>query len=77
VRGLFIAGTDTGVGKTLVATLLTGGLLEHGVPAIHFKPVQSGFVSFRGRDFPADLLFSWSVVAPQEDPADYCAMRSL
>ncbi len=77
MRGLFITGTDTGVGKTLVATLLTSGFLERGVPAIHFKPVQSGFVSFHGKELPADLLFSWSIVAPKEDPAAYCAKRSF
>ena len=33
----FVAGTDTGVGKTVVAAILTAGL-----GGIYWKPVQSG-----------------------------------
>lgn len=37
-----ITGTDTGVGKTVVACLLTGCLLETGVCVAALKPVASG-----------------------------------
>ncbi len=77
MRGIFITGTDTGVGKTLVATLLVRGLLDRGFPAVHFKPVQSGFVAVSGREYPADLAFSWSLIEPEGDLAAYCAQRSL
>jgi dethiobiotin synthetase len=38
----FIAGTDTGVGKTAVATALTLALARSGTPAVYIKPVQTG-----------------------------------
>ena len=39
---LFITGTDTGVGKTVLTALLTRFLREHGVHAAALKPVCSG-----------------------------------
>lgn len=77
MRGLFVTATDTGVGKTLVATLLTRGLISRNVPAIHFKPVQSGFIAVGGREYPADLAFSHRIVASDDECAAYCAKRSL
>jgi dethiobiotin synthetase len=38
----FITGTDTGVGKTVLASLLTRRLRERGVNAVALKPVCSG-----------------------------------
>ncbi len=38
----FITGTDTGVGKTVLTTLLTRFLRERGVNAAALKPVGSG-----------------------------------
>ena len=43
-RGLFVTGTDTGVGKTRVAAALLSGLAADGVRAIGMKPVASGIV---------------------------------
>ena len=40
--GVFVTGTDTGVGKTLVAASLTAALNAHGVRAVGMKPVASG-----------------------------------
>jgi len=42
VKGIFITGTDTGVGKTYFTALLTRMLRAQGVPAIALKPVASG-----------------------------------
>jgi dethiobiotin synthetase len=77
LKGLFITATDTGVGKTLVSTLLVRGLISRTLPAIHFKPVQSGFVTVSDAEYPADLAFSWSLIEPEGDLAAYCRMRSL
>jgi dethiobiotin synthetase len=41
-RGLFITGTDTDVGKTVVAVALLRGLVAAGVCAIGMKPVSAG-----------------------------------
>jgi dethiobiotin synthetase len=57
--GLFIAGTDTGVGKTYVTAATVRTLRNRGVPAIPLKPVQTG--SGTGPDgeiFVPDLDFA-------------------
>lgn len=41
-RGWFIAGTDTGVGKTLVATALVQASVAHGFQTVVMKPVSAG-----------------------------------
>jgi dethiobiotin synthetase len=41
-RTFFITGTDTGVGKTVLTTLLVQFLREHGVNAAALKPICSG-----------------------------------
>lgn len=42
MKGIFITGTDTGVGKTYFTALLTRSLRAQGIPAIALKPVSSG-----------------------------------
>ena len=41
-RGLFITGTDTGVGKTVVACGLMRGFAQLGCTVAAMKPVASG-----------------------------------
>jgi dethiobiotin synthetase len=50
VNGVFVTGTDTGVGKTRVAVALVRELRAHGVDAVGMKPVASGCA-----DTPAGL----------------------
>lgn len=52
-HGLFITGTDTGVGKTVVAAALLAAFLRLGRAALYHKPVQTGA---RGGRTP-DLTF--------------------
>ena len=42
-RGVFVTGTDTGVGKTWIATALLRGLVSEGFRAVGMKPVAAGF----------------------------------
>jgi len=42
VRGLFVTGTDTGVGKTVVTAGLLAALRARGVDALALKPVVTG-----------------------------------
>jgi dethiobiotin synthetase len=42
LEGLFVTGTDTGVGKTIVASALVAALRARGVRACGTKPVESG-----------------------------------
>lgn len=41
-RGVFVTGTDTDVGKTVIAAGLTTALRSRNIRATYFKPVQSG-----------------------------------
>ena len=41
-RGVFVTGTDTGAGKTLVAAALLRGLASRGLRAAGMKPVATG-----------------------------------
>ncbi|MEW6314257.1 MAG: dethiobiotin synthase [Pseudomonadota bacterium] len=41
-RGYFVAGTDTGVGKTLVSCALLRGFVARGLRAVGMKPVAAG-----------------------------------
>ncbi len=51
-RGVFVTGTDTGVGKTVVAAGIVVLLREAGVDAAGFKPVETGVPAPPG--VPAD-----------------------
>lgn len=42
MRGLFVTGTDTGVGKTLVAAALVRAMVHTGLKTVGMKPVASG-----------------------------------
>ncbi len=56
-QGLFITGTDTGVGKTLVAAALASFLKKEGVDVGVMRPVESGCRRQEGRLVPQDALF--------------------
>ena len=45
MRDLLVTGTDTGVGKTMVAAALITALRARGVRAVGFKPVETGLVT--------------------------------
>ncbi len=54
-QGIFITGTDTGVGKTYVTAMIVASLRASGVDAIAFKPVQTGCKVKCGALVPADI----------------------
>jgi dethiobiotin synthetase len=58
IKGVFVTGTDTGVGKTWIAAGITAVLRRWGLPAGYFKPVQSGCPEENGRLIPTDALFA-------------------
>lgn len=55
-RGYFITGTDTGVGKTLVAVALTRALVARGLKVAVMKPVAAGTVTTPAGEFNDDAL---------------------
>jgi len=54
--GLFITGTDTGVGKTFVACGLAAVLREAGYRVGVMKPAETGCVEKDGKLFPEDAV---------------------
>ena len=54
VRDLLVTGTDTGVGKTIVAAALVTALRAGGVRALGFKPAETGVVP--GQETDSALL---------------------
>lgn len=72
-RGLFITGTDTGVGKTLVAAALSLFLREKGIDVGVMKPAETGI------EDPAELgpdaeLLRWAS-GSMDDPEEICPYR--
>ena len=70
-RGLFVTGTDTGVGKTLVAAGLLRLAVRRGLRPIPFKPVETGC-----DPEPADARRLWRA-AGAPIPADDVCLHAL
>lgn len=66
-RGIYIIGTDTEVGKTVVCAGLMHLLLRKGLKAAYFKPVASGEALFEGVPAPGDAAFVCRVSGFSED----------
>ena len=54
MSGLFVTGTDTGVGKTVVAAAIIAALRSHGVAVRALKPVITGLDETPDPDWPRD-----------------------
>ena len=73
MKGFFITGTDTGVGKTYFTALLTRALRQQSIPAIPLKPISAGDRS----DSIALSEASGGVVSPAEiNPVHFTAPLS-
>ncbi len=75
VKGFFVTGTDTGVGKSVVATALVRGLVAQGLRVAVMKPVASGSQQtpegLRNEDALA-LMAASNVPAPYPIVNPYC-----
>ena len=58
IKGVFVTGTDTGVGKTWVTAGIAAVWRRWGLKAAYFKPVQSGCPEEGGRLIPTDARFA-------------------
>jgi dethiobiotin synthetase len=67
LRGLFVTGTDTGVGKTVVAAAIVAALAARGVRVRALKPVITGLDEPADADWPPDheLLARVAGCAPE------------
>lgn len=59
MRGLFVTGTDTGVGKTLITAGLTALYRKNNIDCVALKPVETGCAIKDGELFPEDGNFLW------------------
>lgn len=79
-RGLFITGTDTGVGKTQVTAILAVALQARGFCVGVMKPVETGCPVKQNRLMPQDSLFLRRISgchAPQELVTPYTFLEPL
>ncbi|MDO3379930.1 dethiobiotin synthase [Geoalkalibacter halelectricus] len=76
--GVFVTGTDTGVGKTLVAAALARHLRDQGLRVAVMKPVETG-VADPNQAGPDAALLRWAAgcQAPWEDVAPLRLRRPL
>ncbi|MEJ2716861.1 MAG: dethiobiotin synthase [Deltaproteobacteria bacterium] len=71
-KGLFVTGTDTGVGKTVVAAGLVRFVRSRGLRALAVKPIETGCSVKDGMLYPEDGAFLQK--ASEEDiTLDECA----
>jgi dethiobiotin synthetase len=66
-RGLFLTGTDTGVGKTTIAAAILRHARNHGRQLIPFKPAETGC-----DPEPADALRLWEAARPPVSRGAVC-----
>lgn len=71
-RGLFITGTDTGVGKTYVAALIAQALVKEGARVGVYKPAASGCEERAGRLVSDDALALWKAAGRPGELAQVC-----
>ncbi len=70
-RGVFVTGTDTGVGKTVAACALARGLRARGVDVGAIKPIETGV----GPAGPADALALRAGACADDPLDDVCPLR--
>lgn len=67
MRGVFVTGTGTGVGKTLIAAGLLKAFRDSRVSALPVKPVQTGCPEAGGRLSAPDIEFSLKAAGLEPD----------
>ena len=75
VPGLFITGTDTGVGKTYVAALIARSLAAGGRRVGVYKPAASGCRREGGRLVSDDAVALWNAAGRPGDLDRVCPQR--
>lgn len=65
-QGLFIVGTDTGVGKTVVAASIIKALHAQGIHACGMKPIETGCSRVGSTLYPSDGMFLKKVARMDE-----------
>ena len=74
-HGIFVTGTDTGVGKTLVACALLHALAKRNLRVVGMKPVAAGADEKEGiliNDDVEQLIAAGNVTVPRDEVNPYC-----
>jgi dethiobiotin synthetase len=75
VKGLFVTGTDTGVGKTYVAALIARNLVDQGCRVGVYKPAASGCRMEQGTLVSDDAVALWQAAGRPGELAAVCPQR--
>ncbi|MDT8451470.1 MAG: dethiobiotin synthase [Gammaproteobacteria bacterium] len=75
MRGIFVTGTDTDVGKTRIAAALARQLSAQGVTVVPRKPVESGCGKSDGELIPTDALALQLAADYAGELSEVCAYR--
>jgi dethiobiotin synthetase len=75
MKSFFITGTDTGVGKTIVAGAIAAALSARGMKVGVMKPAETGCREKRGELFPSDAAFLKKVSASDTPLNIICPYR--
>jgi len=71
IRGIFVTGTDTGIGKTVVTAALAAALRSEGWNVGVWKPVQSGEPIGSGLSDAEKLVAGSGISDPPEEVASF------
>ena len=74
MRGVFVAGTDTGAGKSVVAAAICAALAADGVRVAAFKPAVTGLEEPTG-DWPHDHELLAAAAGGRQSPEDVAPHR--
>jgi dethiobiotin synthetase len=74
VRGLFVTGTDTGAGKSVVAAAICAALAARGEPVAAFKPAVTGLDEPPG-EWPYDHVLLARAAGGRQAPEEVAPYR--
>ncbi len=74
-KGLFITGTDTGVGKTVVTAALLAHLRQRGLKTGVMKPLETGVDGECSSSANSDALFLMECGGIKDDLSEVCPVR--
>ncbi len=75
MQGVFITGTNTGVGKTYIGVLLAKQLTANGIVVIPRKPIESGCQIVGDELIPADAIALKRAANYQGNLSEVCPFR--
>jgi dethiobiotin synthetase len=74
MRGVFVTGTDTGVGKSIVAAAICAAAVARGISIAAYKPVVTGLEEPAG-EWPRDHELLASAASAGQSPEDVSPYR--